>query len=151
MKRSKSRVRNRRGRKTQKRRQSRVYRGKTSTYKKRSRKKSRCNRKSSKKSCKRKIRGKKRCSWVKRKSNNKHSSGHKAYCKKMKGGCCTKETVLINGKYYNIIETINIDLSNLQAHNAHTLFLPTSASSSSSEAPHKLSIAALSSSVRSDF
>ena len=45
---------------------------------------SKCNRLSGRKSCKRKSKGKKRCSWVKRKSSGRRK--HKGYCKKMSGG-----------------------------------------------------------------
>ena len=45
-----------------------------------SKRRSKCNRKSGRKSCK----GRKRCSWVKRKSSGKRR--HKAYCKRMSGG-----------------------------------------------------------------
>jgi len=48
-----------------------------------------CNRKSSRKSCRRRSKGKKRCSWVKRRSKGKGQ--HKGYCKRQSGGsnaCC---------------------------------------------------------------
>lgn len=49
-----------------------------------SKRRSKCNKKSSKKSCNRKSNGKKRCSWVKRRSKGKRKS--KSYCRKMSGG-----------------------------------------------------------------
>lgn len=45
-----------------------------------SKKGSKCNRRSNRKSCKRKSKGKKTCSWVKRKSSGKRK--HKGYCKR---------------------------------------------------------------------
>ena len=45
---------------------------------------SKCNRRSGRRSCNRRSKGKKRCSWVKRKSSGRRK--HKGYCKKMSGG-----------------------------------------------------------------
>ena len=64
-------------------RRSRVSKRRSRVSKRRSRvskRRSKCNRKSGRKSCK----GRKRCSWVKRKSSGKRR--HKAYCKRMSGG-----------------------------------------------------------------
>ena len=48
-----------------------------------SRRRSRCNSRRLRKSCNRRSRGKKRCSWVKRKSSGKRK--HRGYCKKVGG------------------------------------------------------------------
>ena len=47
---------------------------------------SKCNRKTTKRSCKRSSKGSRKCSWVKRNSKGKNKRNSKAYCRRMSGG-----------------------------------------------------------------